>query len=739
MDTKSRRYNWQYHVGFKILAAALCVAGGILAALQLGGMLSGTTGIWQPELLLAPADYAQSDDYQWTAQRLYQCIETRERLQSEEYITSGQSSADEFAAREEEAQRNLDDRLAQVQAELEEELAMLEGYDDEYQAATELRIKQAQQEYDNQVAALNLEYEQNMTALQQELISDDLQQYNSALTSIAELDQQGWRYAVCREAIRPDQVEDWVSRQPALADTVQRITFTLSTGDDTVPGMEQDTYQQAAQDYTTLGMEQGAYQQAAQQYASQRGAMLNNAQALGLSILLALCGVAWLAYAAGRRVDANGVVLILWDKPYQDIMLVLTVLVNLLGVAGVARVSGSGVNPGAALRVLLAALAAAVMLWDVWEWTALVKRVKRGEWFRHTLVVQGIRWVIRAVKRLVTYTSRHWRSVLVIGGYVLITAFIGTILAVWTPFTVILCAVGNGALIGMVWIYKNNQMTRLVTASEGLRQGTPQTCPPIGDEQMDEAARNMNLMSQGLREAVEREVKAERLKAELVTNVSHDLKTPLTSILTYVDLLRREGLSSEHAQEYLDILDQKSQRLKQLTDDLFEAAKATSGNVPCEMAKVDVTALLSQGMGELDDKIAQSGLEFRLKLPAGPLYAWADGRLLWRVMENLFSNVFKYAQPQTRVYLGAQRQGDQVVIEMKNISALPLDMLPEELMERFTRGDAARSGEGLGLGLSIANSLTSLQKGRFTLEIDGDLFKAQVWLGAYADTEQLKA
>ncbi|MDD4796872.1 MAG: HAMP domain-containing sensor histidine kinase [Eubacteriales bacterium] len=722
LDTKSRKYSWQYHVAFKLLAVALCVAGAVVAALQLGGMLTGTTGIWQPEMLLAPEDYAQSNEYRWQGEGLYRALETRERLQSEDAIASGQSSIQRFTEEKTAAQSVLTNQLDQAQAYLDEQLAMLETYDDEYQEATQLRINQAQQEYENQAAALNLEYEQDMAALRQRLIAEDMQEYGGALTSLADFEQQGWRYAVCRVQIVPDGVEAWASRQPEVANAAQRRTFTLSNGT-----------------YAVLGMEQGAYEQAAQAYASQRDAMLSNARALSVAGLFCLAGVAWLAYAAGRRVDQDGVVLTLWDKPYQDVMLALTVLVNLLGIAGVAglswRIQSGGVSPGV-LRGLCVALSAAVVLWDVWAWTALCKRVKRGELLRHTLVVQSVCWAIRMVKRLAGYTRSHWQSVLVIGGYTLITAFMGTLLAAWTPVTVILCALGNGALIGMVWLYKNHQMAQLVAASQGLRQGTPLQSLSTGDKLMDEVGRNMGLMSQGLRQAVEREVKAERLRTELVTNVSHDLKTPLTSILTYVDLLKREGLQSDQAPAYLDVLDQKSQRLKQMTEDLFEAAKATTGNLPCEMARVDVAALISQGMGELDDKIAQSGLEFRLKLPAEPLYALADGKLLWRVMENLFSNAFKYTQPNTRVYLSALRRGGDVVIEMKNISALPLDMPPDELMERFTRGDAARASEGSGLGLSIVSSLTQLQQGRFVLDIDGDLFKAQVWLKAYADAAE---
>ncbi len=220
------------------------------------------------------------------------------------------------------------------------------------------------------------------------------------------------------------------------------------------------------------------------------------------------------------------------------------------------------------------------------------------------------------------------------------------------------------------------------------------------------------------------------MKAELITNVSHDLKTPLTSIITYVDLLKNEGLQSENAGKYLGIIDSKSQRLKSLTEDLFEAAKATSGNIAVNFEKLNVASLISQGLGELSDKIETSGLIFRTNFPAENVYVNADGRLLWRVIENLLSNVFKYALPNSRVYIDVIQTDETVKIVVKNISAYELNVNADELMERFKRGDASRHSEGSGLGLSIAKSLTELQNGSFTLNIDGDLFKATIELPA---------
>ncbi|MDD4403014.1 MAG: HAMP domain-containing sensor histidine kinase, partial [Desulfitobacteriaceae bacterium] len=246
-----------------------------------------------------------------------------------------------------------------------------------------------------------------------------------------------------------------------------------------------------------------------------------------------------------------------------------------------------------------------------------------------------------------------------------------------------------------------------------------------GEGELAKLAADINNITDGLSKAVENETKSERLKAELITNVSHDIRTPLTSIITYVDLLKNEQ-DQNKINSHLEILDQKSQRLKVLTDDLFEAAKASSGTMPVNFEKIDISALLTQGLGELDDKIQECKLEFKIKHPKDKVYINADGKLFWRAVENLLSNIFKYALQGSRVYIDIQDLGTEITLKIKNISACELNISADELMERFKRGDEARSSQGSGLGLSIAKSLIELQKGSFNIEIDGDLFKAVI-------------
>lgn len=239
-------------------------------------------------------------------------------------------------------------------------------------------------------------------------------------------------------------------------------------------------------------------------------------------------------------------------------------------------------------------------------------------------------------------------------------------------------------------------------------------------------AQALNNLGDGLDTALQEKVKSERLKADLITNVSHDIKTPLTSIINYVDLLKREKIQGEKIQGYLEVLEQKAQRLKNLTEDLVEASKASSGNLKLDIANIDLVELIHQTNGEFEEKYEIRRLELVSNLPTETILIAADGRRLWRVLENLYNNAFKYAMENSRIYVDvAQREG-RVYFTIKNVSASPLNINADELTERFVRGDVARTSEGSGLGLSIAKDLTHLLGGTFEIYIDGDLFKAQV-------------
>ena len=245
-----------------------------------------------------------------------------------------------------------------------------------------------------------------------------------------------------------------------------------------------------------------------------------------------------------------------------------------------------------------------------------------------------------------------------------------------------------------------------------------------GTEQ--ELAEGINHIAEGLSKAIHESVRDERMKANMITNVSHDLKTPLTAIINYVGLLKREKIENENAVRYIEVLEQKALRLKSLMEDLVEVSKISSGNITLHMDEIDFVELVRQTGGEYNEKMEQKDLNVISKFPNEPMMIWADGRQLWRVIGNLYNNAGKYAMPNTRVYAEIEKADGWVIFTMKNISEDFVSLPAAELTERFVRGDTARTTEGSGLGLSIAKTLTELMGGRFEISMDADLFCAEV-------------
>ena len=280
-----------------------------------------------------------------------------------------------------------------------------------------------------------------------------------------------------------------------------------------------------------------------------------------------------------------------------------------------------------------------------------------------------------------------------------------------------------GSLVGLAWVL--SQLSRLIEGAKHLSEGDLSykidTAHLHGPFRRN--ADMLNRISRGCAVEVERRMKSEHLKTELLTNVSHDIKTPLTSIINYVDLLKKTDPQPKEAREYADVLERQSNRLKKLLEDLIEASKASTGNITVELAPTDAAELLRQAVGEYSERLTAQSLETVLRIGGESCTITADGRLLWRVFDNLLGNVVKYAMPGTRVYFDLTEQGGQSSIVVKNISREALNIDTDELMERFVRGDASRATEGSGLGLSIARSLTECMGGRFELSVDGDLFK----------------
>ena len=366
------------------------------------------------------------------------------------------------------------------------------------------------------------------------------------------------------------------------------------------------------------------------------------------------------------------------------------------------------------------------------------------------MVAAAVLLVVTAIWILVLLLRFLWNMALVILNHAGIVMRVSICFVSYLLLQILLWVLSGKGVLSVAMLAGVNLVVLAVLVTDGMqRQKLLTAIQEINSEEGNtrisesglfainrQMAAAVNDLGDGLRHALQEQMKSERMKADLITNVSHDLKTPLTSIINYVDLLKREELHNEKANEYLEVLDQKSQRLKQLTEDLVEASRASSGNVVLDIRRIDVKELLMQTSGEFVERFEARGLQLVENFPQNPQYVDADGRRLWRIIENLFRNVEKYAMSHTRVYLDLINDGDRVAFSLKNISENPLNISPEELTERFTRGDESRSTEGSGLGLSIAKDLTEIQQGTFEIYLDGDLFKVTVSFPIASETAE---
>ncbi len=455
---------------------------------------------------------------------------------------------------------------------------------------------------------------------------------------------------------------------------------------------------------------------------------------LAATIMLGTLGVlltVYLCCGAGRKRGVEGVYLNWFHRMPGDVLLFLLFLGGVgavgLGVVGVhdlygdapmfMQLIGVGLAMAAAAAMGLAALVtvcarvkAHTLLRNTWTWAVCA-------WCWHTL------WRLAgALGRAVQAVPLIWKAVIGCMAYPIFTlATIRWAAGPWLLGTLL------AAAYLCTWAYQWKKIRRgtqeIIGGNPGYQIDTQRMLPDLRGH-----ADELNNLGHAISTAVDERMRSEHFKAELITNVSHDLKTPLTSIINYVDLLKKVDIQDPKAREYIEVLDRKSQRLKKLTEDLVEASKASTGNLTVNWERLDFKQLADQALAECGERLEAQGLAVVRTLPEEAVWVEADGRHLWRVLDNLLTNCAKYALPGTRVYVELRENGGRAVLSVKNISRDPLDIPAERLMERFVRGDESRNASGSGLGLSIAQSLTELQHGKFEISIDGDLFKATVTL-----------
>lgn len=469
-----------------------------------------------------------------------------------------------------------------------------------------------------------------------------------------------------------------------------------------------------------------------QQNADQYSALV-----LPLALAAAACGLLWLTCllwllaAVGHRPGAEGITLSPLHRCPYDLLLALECAVVGLylsgGIAVLERFYAPLTDHGEQLPLFFSALAGLTILGSALclpACTALTAQLKDHSLGQRTLLCH----IFRRLGRLLRQIPVHGRAVGIASAFLFVYAcfcgLAGNAGSYFCLFLALLMAIG--ALLVLLWWLRGWQNIReggKALAGGNLNYVTDTEHIPWDLRELGE---DLNAISKGMQKAVDQRIRSDRFRTELITNVSHDLKTPLTSIINYVDLLKKRNLADETAQSYLEVLDRKSQRLKTLTEDLVEASKASAGVLPVERQRLEACQLVEQALGEYAEKLTGAQLSVVTRYPKEGAWINADGRHLWRILDNLLSNCAKYAMPGTRVYVDVIRKDGQVILSVKNISADPLNVPAEELLQRFVRGDDARSTDGSGLGLSIAQSLSNLQGGKFRLQVDGDLFKACV-------------
>ncbi len=373
-------------------------------------------------------------------------------------------------------------------------------------------------------------------------------------------------------------------------------------------------------------------------------------------------------------------------------------------------------------------------------WYSLVRRVRCGNLWTDSFLHSLCLWI----RNMVVFVFRHKNSVIstlipynlflfanLIGGISVYSFRQERLLAGLILVGIILF----DGVVGVLMFKRSAEQVEIVEGINRIRDGEVEF--KLATNNLHGASREMadavNNIGEGIRKAVKTSMKDEQMKTDLITNVSHDIKTPLTSIINYVDLLKRLKIGQEPARSYIDILDSKAQRLKQLTDDLVEASKISSGNIELNQEKLNLTELINQSFGEFSEKLEEQKLQVVFENNSSPAYIYADSRRMWRVVENLFNNICKYAMEGTRVYVDMMVEDGKVGVSFKNISKQQMNIRPEELTERFIRGDSSRSTEGSGLGLSIAQSLVQVQGGSFQIYLDGDLFKIMIEFPEYVE------
>ena len=479
----------------------------------------------------------------------------------------------------------------------------------------------------------------------------------------------------------------------------------------------------------------------AKQYQAFESRRLNAPRAVmaaAVGAILMIIGTVYLVITAGKTSKNSEVTLIAVDYVFNDISTLIFLAVAYVSYILARRMIESIYYMNGEWLIMLKGFVCLLFMIDVVVLinylTCMSRQIKKRRLFSNTVVGYFIRWVASFFKES---TFRIWIILCLIMYAVINCLLMFVACKSYSSIPIIILIIFD--LAGIFFAARAlTSIKKIMVAVKETSEGNfdKKVNPDEISPALKNFATDVSNMQNGLKQAVGRAVKGEKMKTELITNVSHDLKTPLTSIITYVDLLKREELNNEKAENYVAILDEKTNRLKQLIEDLVEASKASSGNLAVTKNKINLRELIEQALGEFEERIEKSDLEFKINATED-VYIYADGRHMWRIAENLITNALKYAMPKTRVFIDIFSTERDGVLTIKNVSAIPIDNVDlKSLTERFVRGDASRTTEGAGLGLSITQSLSEIQDGRLEITADGDVFKATVKIPLFTDNTQ---
>ena len=446
-----------------------------------------------------------------------------------------------------------------------------------------------------------------------------------------------------------------------------------------------------------------------------------------VAFVLAILDLVWILYSSGYDVHYEGLHMNWFDRIPLDLLTIgigtyefsmMLVAREVFNIVESYYVDMVGVFTSLSMQLPFYAVAIAAGLGILAWLITVVKRLKygNGEVYKNTIIYRAVKWIWDILVNL----KLIWKFAL--GAFIVMMILMFS-LEENNEFLAV--TVSGLAMLYMAWWFIS--ASKVKTAAERIAAGDVDY--ELSTKWMPYDIRKhyeeLTSLQDGLKVAVEKQMRSEHLKTDLITNVSHDIKTPLTSIINYVDLLQKEH-TPEEEEKYLEVLSRQSNRLKKLTEDLIEASKASTGNISMELTSIDVKEILEQSLAEYKEKFDANGLEIITDIKDEDIKVRADGNLLWRILNNLYSNINKYALANTRVYIDVSKEDGNALISLKNISREQLNISADELMERFVRGDSSRHTEGSGLGLNIASSLAEIQKGSLKLSVDGDLFKTEL-------------